>query len=194
MLQETDLGAAQAGVDFVGYAEDCRVEGKVDLQESRLADLLNRQDTITVRNCVVTSTSDGHARSFDELEISRDELDIVVASGPRGDPSRRLATRPAGVAMQLGPYSAAGFMHGPPTANPVRGIHNKPVMVALTDAVLEYQFCRELVEERFGTVLVNRHLAESLHLLEGYVTAPEMLSDSAGGTEFSGAEAPLPVS
>ena len=174
------MDAARGGVDFVAFAEDCRVEGKVDLGDSRLADLLNRQETIMVRDCVVTSTADGHAQAFDELEIQRDELDIVVVSGPRGDPSRRLATRPAGVAMQLGPYSAAGFMHGPPTANPVRGFHNKPIMVALTDAVLEYQFCREAVEERFSTVLVNRHLAESLHLLEGYLMSPELPSRFAG--------------
>lgn len=176
MTQEPSVDTADAGVDFVGFSEDCRVEGKVDLRDWRLADLMNREQTITVRDCVVVSTLDGHAQSFDELEIQRDELDIVVASGPRGDPSRRLATRPAGVAMQLGPYSAAGFLHGPPTANPFRGFHNKPAMVALTDAVLEYQFCKEPVEERFGTVLVNRQLAISLHLLAGYLTAPEMLT------------------
>ncbi len=178
MLQETSLDAAQTGVDFVAFADDCRVVGKVDLADARLADLMNRQETILVRECVVTSTADGHVRSFDLLEISRDELDIVVVTGPRGDPTRRLATRPAEVAMQLGPYSAAGFIHGPPTANPVRGFFNRPVMVAMTEAVLEYQYCRESVEERFHTVLINRRLAESLHLLEGYLTAPGMLEPS----------------
>ncbi len=178
MSQETLPDAFDAGVEFIGFAEDCRVEGRVDLRDSRLADLLNREDKITVRDCIVVSTLDGHARSFEELVISRDELDVVVANGPRGDPSRRLATRPAGVAMQLGPYSAAGFMHGPPTANPFRGFYNKPAMVALTDVILEYQFCLQPVEERFKTVLVNRHQASSLSLLEGYMTAPEMLSTS----------------
>jgi hypothetical protein len=189
VLQETSADAAQDSVDFVGFAEDCRVEGKIDLRELRLADLLNRQETITVRECVVTSTEDGHAQSFDELEIARDELDIVVASGPRGDPSRRLATRPSGVAMQLGPYSAAGFMHGPPSANPVRGFYNRPVMIALTDAILEYQFCREAVEERFGTVLINRHRADSLHLLEGWAAGQD-LTGMASGASDPGAERP----
>ncbi len=181
MTQETSGDAVDEGVEFIGFAEDCRVEGRVDLGESRLADLLNRDEKITVRDCVVVSTLDGHARSFDELVIARDELDVVVANGPRGDPSRRLATRPAGVAMQLGPYSAAGFMHGPPTANPVRGFYNMPAMVALTDAVLEYQFCMQPVEERFKTVLVNRHQASSLNLLDGYMTAPEMLTEQPVG-------------
>jgi hypothetical protein len=189
VLQETSGDAGQGGVDFVAYAEDCRVEGKIDLADTRLADLLNSHETITVYDCVVTSTEDGHARTFEELEIGRDELDIVVASGPRGDPSRRLATRPAGVAMQLGPYSAAGFMHGPPSANPVRGFHNRPIMVALTDAILEYQFCREPVEERFGTVLVNRHLAQSLHLLEGSLAEEIARGSEAEETAASDPEA-----
>jgi hypothetical protein len=165
-------------IEFVGFADDCRVEGRVDLQDSRLADLLNKQPSITVRDCILVSTLDGHSQSFDELEIGRDELDAVVASGPRGDPRRRLATRPAGVSVKLGPYSAEGFMHGPPAANPFRGLDKKPAMVALTDAVLEYEFCREAVEERFGTLLVNRRLAQSMRLLAGYLTAAGMLPES----------------
>jgi hypothetical protein len=109
-----------------GFADDCRVEGKVDLEDARLADLLNRHPTIVVHDVKLVSTLDGHTQEFDELEIKRDELDIVVASGPRGDPKRRLATKPNGVTMKLGPYCAEGFMHAPPTANPVRSIGRRP--------------------------------------------------------------------
>jgi hypothetical protein len=150
-------------IDFVGFADDCRVEGTVDLDEdARLADMLNRQPTIVVHGVTVVSTLDGHSQQLDELEIGRDELDIVVASGPRGDPKRRLATKPAGVAMTLGPYSAMGFMHGPPTANPVADMGRRQAMVAMTDVVLEYQFCEEPVSEWHRTLLVNRELAMSL--------------------------------
>ena len=149
-------------IDFVGFADDCRVEGKVDLEDARLADLLNRRKTITVRDGLLVSTLDGHTEEFDSLEISRDELDIVVASGPRGDPKRRLATKPNGVAVKLGPYSAEGFMHAPPTANPVRGFNRRPAMVAVTDAVLEYQFCDKPVSQWFRALLVNRAMAKSL--------------------------------
>jgi hypothetical protein len=153
------------GIDFVGFAEDCRVEGRVDLEDSRLADLLNRRKTITLHDVTLVSTLDGHTQEFDELEISRDELDIVVASGPRGDPERRLATKPNGVTVKLGPYCAEGFMHAPPTANPVRSFDRKPAMVAITDAVLEYDFCSEPVSQWFRTLLVNRELAISLRTL-----------------------------
>ena len=149
-------------IDFVGFAEDCRVEGKVDLEDARLADLLNRRPTIVVHDVKLVSTLDGHTQEFEQLEIERDELDIVVASGPRGDPKRRLATRPTGVTMRLGPYCAEGFMHAPPTANPVRDIAHRPTMVALTDAVLEYRFCDKPVSEWFRTLLVNREMAISL--------------------------------
>jgi hypothetical protein len=149
-------------IDFVGFADDCRVEGKVDLDDARLADLLNRNPTITVRGVTVVSTLDGHTQQLEELEISRDELDIVVASGPRGDPKRRLATKPSGVAMKLGPYSAEGFMHGPPTSNPISEMGRRQPMVALTDVVLEYQFCEAPISEWHRTLLVNRHMAMSL--------------------------------
>jgi hypothetical protein len=149
-------------IDFVGFADDCRVEGKVELDDARLADLLNRRRTIVVHDVKLVSTLDGHTQEFDELEIQRDELNIVVASGPRGDPKRRLATRPNGVAMKLGPYCAEGFMHAPPTANPVRDIDHRPTMVAITDAVLEYDFCEKPVSQWFRTLLVNRELAMSL--------------------------------
>src|ERR1035437_9303424 len=149
-------------IDFVGFCEDCRVEGKVDLDESRLADMLNNSAKIVVRDVTVVSTLDGHTQAFDKLEIGRDELDIVVASGPRGDPKRRLATKPNGVTMKLGPYCAEGFMHAPPTANPVRGFSHRPAMVAITDAVLEYDFCEQPVSQWFRTLLVNRDLTVSL--------------------------------
>jgi hypothetical protein len=150
-------------IDFVGFADDCRVQGTVDLDEdARLADMLNRQPTITVRAVTLVSTTDGHTQQLDELEISRDELDIVVASGPRGDPKRRLATKPSGVTMKLGPYSAIGFMHGPPTSNPLSDMGRRQAMVAMTDVVLEYDFCEEPVSEWHRTLLVNRQMAMSL--------------------------------
>jgi hypothetical protein len=149
-------------IDFVGFSDDCRVEGRVELECPRLADLLNSRQTIVVHDAVLVSTTDGHSQRFEEIEIARDELDIVIASGPRGDPKRRLATKPNGVKVKLGPYSAEGFMHAPPTANPVRALSRRPAMVAITDAVLEYDDCKQPVSQWYRTILVNRDLALSL--------------------------------
>ena len=162
MLMERTGETMGTQIDFVGFADDCRVEGKVDLDDARLADLLNSHPSIVVRDVKLVSTLDGHTQEFQELEIERDELDVVVASGPRGDPKRRLATKPSGVTMRLGPYCAEGFMHAPHTADPVGDIGHGPTMVAVTDAILEYQFCDEPVSEWFRTLLVNREMASSL--------------------------------
>jgi hypothetical protein len=159
-------------IEFIGFADDCRVEGKVDLEDSRLADLLNRNKAIVVKDVLLVSTADGHTQNLPELEIERDELNIVVASGPRGDPKRRLATRPSGVEMKLGPYSAEGFMHAPPTANPITGLHSRPAMVAMTDVVLQYESCGEAVSQWFRTVLVNRELAVSMRAVSPPISVP----------------------
>jgi hypothetical protein len=66
-------------------------------------------------------------------------------------------------------------MHAPPTTNPVRSIRNRPVMVAMTDAVLEYRFCDEPVSQWFRTILVNRDLAISLRT----VASPSSLRPGA---------------
>jgi hypothetical protein len=149
-------------IDFVGFSSDCRVEGSIELEDARLADMLNRRRSFVLKDVRLVSTLDGHTQELDELEINRDELDIVVASGPRGDPKRRLSTQPSGVSMKLGPYNAEGFMHAPTNTDPVSSITHRSTMVAITDAVLEYEFCSEPVSEWYRTLLVNRELAGSL--------------------------------
>ncbi|HEX7591027.1 MAG TPA: hypothetical protein VF375_03680, partial [Candidatus Limnocylindrales bacterium] len=47
-------------------------------------------------------------------------------------------------------------------ANPIRDINHRPAMIAITDAVLEYDFCEQPVSQWFRTLLVNRDLAVSL--------------------------------
>ena len=154
-------------VEFVGFAEGCCVTGKVGLGDARLADLLNRQRTIIVKDAVVVRTLDGHIDNFEQLEIGCDELAIVVANGPSGDPRRRMPTTAECVTLQLGPYSAEGFVHAPLSEIAEPGMEDGPAMVALTDAWLEYQFRDEPRSEWFRTLLVNRAMAISLRTVVG---------------------------
>lgn len=159
-------------IEFVGYAADCRVEGCLELEADRLSDMLSLQPSVRLRHVVLTSIADGHAETLDELEIGREELDAVVASGPRGNPARRVATRPSEVQVKTGPYFVGGVLHGLPAADAIRGFARKPAMVPLTDARLEYDFCAERVMERFETLLVNRDLAASVELVPLRSTTP----------------------
>jgi hypothetical protein len=161
LLEQAPGGARRvaAEVEFVGFADGCRVEGTIFLEDARLADLLNRQHTIVVRDARVVHTDDGHSQEFPELEVRRDELEVVVANGPRGDPKRRLDTLASCVSMKLGPYLAEGFVHTPQSTPTVWAVGQEPAMVALTDAVLEYELCGKPVSEWFRTVLVNQAVA-----------------------------------
>ena len=147
-------------IEFIGFADGCRVNGRVQLDEARLADLLNRQARILLRNAVVVRTADGLERKFDELEVDRDELDIVVADGPRGDPRLRRATACDCISVQVDGYSAEGFRHSPTGGE--TALDDPPAMMALTDAVLEYSLGAEPRSEWFRTLLVNRELATSV--------------------------------
>jgi hypothetical protein len=51
-------------IDFIGFADDCRVEGKVDLEDARLADFLNRNKAILVKDVMLVSTVDGHTEAI----------------------------------------------------------------------------------------------------------------------------------
>ncbi len=146
-------------VEFIGYSSDCRVEGLLELDEPRLADLLNHRRSYVLRDVVVTSHEDGHIVQLDELEVKRDELTAVVASGPRGDPGRRVPTISTGRKMQVGPYVADGHVHYSRPKGPKLGLRRQPAMIAMTNAWLAYDFCSRPIAERYPTLLVNRRLA-----------------------------------
>jgi len=152
-------------IEFVGFAADCRVEGKLELADARLADLLNREWSIHLRHALVVGTEDGRRRRFDELDIGRHELDVVVASGPSGDPRRRQSTTSDCVAMSLGPYRAEGFIHFPAAARAVANAAGEQPMIALTDATLEYDEGSKRRSRWFRTLLVNRELAASIRIV-----------------------------
>lgn len=159
-------------IDFVGYAADCRVEGRLELEGERLSDMLNTRESLRLRTVVLTAHADGRAEMLDELELDRAELIAVVAVGPRGNPSRQIGTRSREVEVRAGPYVIRGFIHGPPAGNAFRGIEHRPPLIALTEARLEYQLCGEPVEERVEALLVNRQLAASVREVGIAVSSP----------------------
>lgn len=146
-------------IEFVAYAVDCVGEGTIDLESDRLADLLIEVEEVTVDGLVLESTADGRPVEAGHTTVAREELCIVVATGPRGSRGRRVNTRQQLVRASVGPYEVSGYLHAPPTADAFAVARRKPV-IALTEAVLRFELAGIRVERRHEAVLLNRdHVA-----------------------------------
>ncbi len=147
-------------VEFVAYAEDSILSGRVALTADRLTDLLNEHDQYTLVDVLVESLVDGRAIERREVLVDRDELSIVHLLGPRGSSDRRIRTRQHPVALQLGPYHVRGYLHALPGSDPIASIRRRPPMVPLTEAWIEHFVGDVLQRRRVSAVLVNRHLMD----------------------------------
>ena len=119
-------------IPFSAYAEDCTVHGEIALGADRLADLLASTTEYEVRGASFRALDDGRVVEADSASILRDDLCLVVATGPRGRPDRRLWTRQHPVRARVGPYVVLGYLHAPPTVDPMRSNAAKSCF-ALTD-------------------------------------------------------------
>ena len=88
-----------------------------------------------------------------------DELYAVVASGPRGDVTRRLRTRATRVEVDLGPYQVVGAVHGTPASDPLGAVLRRAAWVPLTDVIVVYHLGEDPVKDAVATLVVNRNLA-----------------------------------
>jgi hypothetical protein len=79
---------------------------------------------------------------------------MVVASGPRGRVDRRLWTRQHPVRARVGPYVVLGYLHAPPTIDPLRTTDRRPI-VALTSCVVGYAEGQQALWVENDTLLVN---------------------------------------
>jgi hypothetical protein len=147
-------------IEFSAYTEDFRLFGHLRLEGERLTDMLNGLDELILIDAMVESLTDGMAYEVDELAVMRDELVAVEASGPRGNPARRVRVRPFPIGVKLGPYLVRGYVHVTPGANPVLAVRRKRLMVPLTEATIEYQRGGTRIQRRSSTILFNRELAD----------------------------------
>jgi len=153
-------------VEFNAYAGDCRVYGQIELGEGRLSDKLDHSVELLVRDAQLEGLADGHLVALAELTIERDELCAVVASGPRGDTSRRLHTWTTHVEVEVGPYRVDGRVHGRPGATPLGLSLQRLPWVPLTEATVKYQRGGDDVVEVVETLLVNREVMRSYRAIE----------------------------
>ena len=106
------------GIEFAGYAGDCRIYGRVASLGERLTDLLNAGDRITVRDVRLEALDDGHVVSAPELLL---ELTVY------GDAVFDLL--PAGQTSISGGYRVTGHF-GDPRAQDCRPESGSSVTVA----------------------------------------------------------------
>ena len=147
-------------VEFVAYAADGRLSGRIRLDSARLTDMLNDHDEFQLEHVLVERLPDGGTMVIPEFVVRRDELLLVRAAGPRGDRSRRTRTVPGGITVKSGPYLVTGTIHTTPGLDPLDFFRRRKPMVPLTDAVIEYRGPRGPVDEPAPTIVVNRDLAD----------------------------------
>jgi hypothetical protein len=188
-------------IDFVAYGEACILSGRIPMGAERLTDALNENDKYELVDVSVERLSDGVVMDISGLIVSRDELLLVQASGPRGNQDRRRRKRQHPVAMQLGSYQVRGYLHALPGVDPVTSIHSRKPMIPLTDAWVEFESAAAPRRQRFQTVLVNRDQIDWIvPLTDGDLELREVPLDidPAGplGRDFASAilEAGLPTS
>jgi hypothetical protein len=159
-------------LEFRAYADDYTVGGATEFQGDRLADFIDAVEELEVQGVTLRALDDGRAYDVPAATIPRDELCLVVASGPRGNPDLRLRTRAHPMRVEVGPYAVCGYFHVPPTADPFAVIRHRRV-VALRPVKIAFDVAGERVEEEHETLLVLRDKIEVF----------ELTSDEATGLE-----------
>lgn len=144
-------------VDFVAYAEDCMLSGRVRLAAGRMTDLLNDHEELKLVDVVVQRLQDSGTIEVAEVQVRREEILFVHASGPRGESGRRRRTLMHALALQVGPYQIRGYLHALPGSPPMVAIRSRQPMVPLTEAWIEYDDGGALHHRhRVGAIVVNR--------------------------------------
>ena len=154
-------------VDFVAFAEDCLLSGRIRLRAERLTDMLNEHEEYLLVDVLAQPLGAPEIVEVTEVLVRRDDLLMVNATGPRGDQTRRTRTRPTFVAIHTGPYKVRGNLHEYPGLDAVAGIKRRHPMVPLTDAWVDYPFGGKPLRQRLGTAIVNRERIDLIvHSLE----------------------------
>jgi hypothetical protein len=142
---------------FIGYAVDRRFIGYVECGGERLTDLLNRSETIVVREAFVESFEDDTVANLGEGEIDRATLYAVETSG-RGEEAGRLHSARHRLQLSLGPYTALGSLHD--GQMPLPYLDGQGPMIPLSDATLAFASRGSLTLRDVGTLIVNRDLVD----------------------------------
>ena len=166
---------------LVAWAEDCRVQGEVDLGEGRLSDVVNDVDILVFRSATLVALRDGHIVREDEVEVARRELTLIEVAGRRGDPLRRLRTITEHVRLEVDPYRITGDLHHLPSVQSLNALTRWSRFIPVTDALIEVDGSAVAPSEH-EVVLVNRDRIRAYHVLHD--AGPAWAPSAAEGDEL----------
>jgi hypothetical protein len=152
-------------VRFAAYGAHQRVFGWVRLDADRLTDLLNAHDELSLLDVELEHLPNGLIGAVDEVIIRRSDLVAVHARGPRGDEARRRPARKHPLAIKSGNFLVGGYLHVPPGTDPLVSAHERPPMIPLTDALIEYWVNGKRLHQSTGTIVVNRDAADWIQVV-----------------------------
>jgi hypothetical protein len=162
---EPDAVADVPLVRFAAYGAHQRVFGWVRMDTDRLTDLVNAHDELSLLDVELEHLPNGLIGTVDEVVIHRSDLVAVHARGSRGDEARRRMTRTHPLAIKSGNYLIGGYIHVPPGSDPLRSAHERPPMVPLTNALIEYWVHGKRQHQSTGTIVVNRDTADWIQVV-----------------------------
>jgi len=148
-------------VPLTAYAEDCSFTGEVALTGDRLSDFLAATVEFEVHNLRFRALDDGRVVETLYSSVLRDDLCLVLAGEPRGREDLRVWTRQFPVVARVGPYTVRGYVHAPPTIDPLR-LPGRRAIVALTAGTVTFLAAANEVEVQAETVLLNSTWIEAL--------------------------------
>jgi hypothetical protein len=147
-------------IPFIGYALGRRFIGYVECEGGRLSDLLNRLESVVIREAFVESFEDDTVTNLGDGEVDRSTLYAVEASGDRGEGAQRIHTVRHRLQVQLGPYTALGLLHALPGQMPLPHLHSRGPMIPLSDATLGFTSRGTMNLKDVGTLIINRALLD----------------------------------
>ncbi len=147
-------------VPFIGYALGRRFIGYVECGDERLTDMMNRSESVIVREAFVESFEDDTVTNLGDGEVDRSILYAVEAAGGRLDGARRIHTIRHRLQVQLGPYTALGLLHSSPGQLPLPHLHSRGPMIPLSDATIGFASRGGLQLRDVGTLIVNRDMLD----------------------------------
>lgn len=149
------------------YLGDCVINADIELgADTRLTDLLNTTPTVTLYDVHLYALDDGREVVTDAVELDLAELHAIEAPEKPLTSSRHIHTRTILVEVHAGPYLVTGHIHGPPGGDPVQTVIQRPAMVPLTEALVEFEFAGQPVTVESSVVIFNRDVASSLRAVD----------------------------